>query len=158
MALIGSKNTPLVLVASAAHAGSTVSGTDTSYGTGNAIIDLTKAGPVKEIAFELNCSAQAKDSGDTLDVYVQTSLDGGTTWVDVVHFTQILGNVGAAKVYYAKIAAVTALTMFETGTALTAGNVRDLIGTHLRAKIAIGNDADATVDTSFTFGLIAVAL
>ena len=47
---------------------------------------------------------------------------------------------------------------FETGTALTATNHRDLIGTHMRAKYAITNDADNTVDTSFTFSLIAVAM
>jgi hypothetical protein len=158
MALFGSKNTTLALLAASARAGTTKSSTDTAYGTGNEVIDLTKAGPIKAIAFELNCSVQAKDVGDTLDVYVQTSLDGGTTWVDVVHFTQLLGNTGGAKVYYAKIAAVTALTMFETAAALTAGNVRDLIGTHLRAKYVITNDSDDPIDTTFTFGLIAVAM
>lgn len=157
MALKGSKNTPLVLVALAAHTGSTASGTDTSYGTGNNIIDLTGAGPINAVAFELNCTVQAADVGDKLDVYVQTSLDGGSTWVDIVHFTQILGNVGAAKVYYAKVENAAALTEFETGTALGAAAHRDFLGTHLRAKIAITNDADATVDSSFTFSLIGVA-
>lgn len=158
MALLASRNTPLELVTSAAYTGTTASGTDTSYGTGNYILDLTKAGPISAIAFVLNCTAQATDATDKLDVYVQMSLDGGTTYVDVVHFTQILGNVGAAKVYYAKIEQAAALTEFETGTALGAAAHRDLIGTHMRAKVAITNDADATVDTSFTFSLHAVAM
>ena len=158
MALFGSKNTPLVLLESAARLGVAKSTTETSYGTGNSIIDLTRAGPIQAIVFELSCSAQAADAGDLLDVYVQMSLDGGTTYVDVAHFTQIPGNAGAAKVYYAKVEQAQALSEFETGTALTATNHRDLIGTHMRAKWAITNDADSTVDTSFTFSLIAVAM
>ena len=34
---------------------------------------------------------------DTLDVYIDVSPDGGTTWINVGHFTQVLGNGGAKK-------------------------------------------------------------
>lgn len=31
--------------------------------------------------------------GTTLDTYLQTSLNGGTTWIDVVHFSAALANL-----------------------------------------------------------------
>lgn len=38
-------------------------------------------------------------TGGPLDIYLQTSFDGGTTWVDYAHFPQLLA--GAAPVKYA---------------------------------------------------------
>jgi|SRR5580692_861260 hypothetical protein len=37
-------------------------------------------------------------SGGTLDIFIQASPDGGTTWVDIVHFAQLAS--GAAAVVY----------------------------------------------------------
>lgn len=34
-------------------------------------------------------------TGGTLDVYIQTSHDGGTTWVDYAHFAQVAATVTA---------------------------------------------------------------
>jgi len=45
----------------------------------------------------LNCSAAATGATDTGNVYVQASADNGTTWDDVISFTQLLGNGGAKK-------------------------------------------------------------
>ena len=50
-----------------------------------------------ELVVVLNATAVAADVDDTLDVYVDTSFDGGATWVNIGHFTQILGNGGAKK-------------------------------------------------------------
>jgi hypothetical protein len=36
-------------------------------------------------------------AGDLLDVYIDTSPDGGTTWINLGRFTQVLGNGGAKK-------------------------------------------------------------
>jgi hypothetical protein len=47
--------------------------------------------------YQLTVSAAATAAGDLLDVYVQSTLDGGTTWDDVLRFTQVLGNGGAKK-------------------------------------------------------------
>jgi hypothetical protein len=151
-------NEVINLVPSAAYVGVTKSTTETTYGSGNYIADLSRAGPIQAIAFQLNMTAALKDAGDLLDVYVQMSFDGGTTYVDVVHFTQILGNTSGAKVYTAKIEQAGALTEFETGSALSAAAHRDAIGTMMRAKWEITNDSDNTVDTSFTFELNAVAM
>lgn len=37
-------------------------------------------------------------TGGTLDIFLQDSWDGGTTWLDVVHFTQL--GAGAAAIVY----------------------------------------------------------
>src|SRR6266496_1561427 len=62
--------------------------------------------------FLLNVTAAASAVGDTLDVYIQASSDGGTTYDDFVHFTQVLGNGGAKKFlarWQGEIAPTTAL-------------------------------------------------
>jgi hypothetical protein len=51
--------------------------------------------------FQLVVSAAAAAAGDTVNVYVQHSVDGGTTWDDFVSFTQVLGN-GGAKMFLAE--------------------------------------------------------
>jgi hypothetical protein len=51
----------------------------------------------KEALVLLDVTVPATGAGDTLDVYIDTSPDGGTTWVNVGHFTQVLGNGGAKK-------------------------------------------------------------
>ncbi|MDE2233384.1 MAG: hypothetical protein KGJ90_04720 [Patescibacteria group bacterium] len=38
----------------------------------------------------------------TLDVYIQTTDDGGTTWYDMVHFTQLTGAIANQNAYFAK--------------------------------------------------------
>jgi hypothetical protein len=48
-------------------------------------------------SFLFNVTAAAVGAGDTLDLYVQSSIDDGTTWDDFVHFTQVLGNGGLKK-------------------------------------------------------------
>ena len=48
----------------------------------------------QQATFVLNVTAAATEVDDTLDVYIDTSYDGGTTWVNVGHFTQVLGNGG----------------------------------------------------------------
>src|SRR3954462_5183744 len=59
--------------------------------------------PPNGFVFVLDVSAAATDVGDTLDIKVQTTLDG-TNFFDAVYFTQILGN-GGAKRYVGKITA-----------------------------------------------------
>ena len=101
----------------------------TATGTGTATICPQAS---EAIAFTLDVTAAATDVGDLLDVYVQTKIDG-TNWVDVVHFTQVLGN-GGAKRYMAKIIAGVATAEFENGTALGAAAVRNLMGTEYRVR------------------------
>lgn len=105
-------------------------------------------------AFVLDVSAAAADVGDTLDVFVQAMLDG-VNYVDVVHFTQVLGN-GGAKRYVAKIApGAIAQAEFEVGAALAAAAVRHLAGDLWRVRWAI---VDANANGGFTFGVTAIPM
>ena len=104
--------------------------------------------------FVLDVSAAATEVDDTLDVTVQTMIDG-TNWIDVVHFTQVLGN-GGAKRYIAKISAESSQTMFENATALAAGAIRNIVGNKWRCswvQVDPGGGAD-----SFTFSVVGIPM
>ena len=106
------------------------------------------------LQFVFDVSAAATAGTDTLDVKVQMMLDG-TNPVDVVHFTQAVGN-GGTKRYFEKVLAGGAEAGFENAAALTAGNTRNLIGKQMRAVAAIVDGGGA--DQSFTFSVVAVAV
>ena len=133
----------LTLRASAATAVGAISGT-----TGSAVY-LPR--PENGITFILDVTAAATDVGDTLDITIQTIIDG-TNWVDVCAFTQVLGN-GGAKRHIGKISTATAQAMYEVATALTAGNIRHIFGDAWRVKTT---QVDADSDASFTFAVLAV--
>ena len=106
----------------------------------------------RAIEFCFDLTAAATDVTDTLDVSIQAFVGG--QWVDVVHFTQVLGN-GGAKRYFAKINATAAVTMFENATALAAGSVRDLVSTRYRVRYV---QVDANSNAAFTFTVKATPL
>lgn len=60
-------------------------------------------------------------TGGTLDVYLQTSHDAGTTWYDLVHFTQLAAGAAAVK-------RVQVLTR-NAGSALTTSDITVGVGT-----------------------------
>lgn len=101
------------------------------------------------VILELDVTAAATVAGDTLDVTVQTRSDNAN-WVDVCHFTQILGN-GGAKRYFAALNAGQAMTMFEKGTALAAGSQRNLVGDDWAVVWTVVSSSAP----SFTFSLTA---
>lgn len=105
----------------------------------------------QSIAFTLDVTAAATAVGDTLDVVVQTKLDG-TNWTDIVHFTQVLGN-GGAKRHIAKVTLDGTQAMFEVGTSLSAGNARNLAGDQFRVSYTIVSSSAP----SFTFAVTAQA-
>lgn len=98
----------------------------------------------------LDVTAAATDVGDTLDVKVQTKIGGN--WVDVVYFTQVLGN-GGAKRFAAKLMAQTAFALGDIAGALTAGNIRHLFGDEWRVAYV---QVDANSNASFAFTVTAV--
>jgi hypothetical protein len=122
----------------------------TATGNGSSV----KLPAAQAFAFVCDLTAAATDVGDTLNVFIQTKLDG-TNWVDVVHFTEMLGN-GGAKRYITKITAHVATAEFENGAALGAAAVRNLMGDAWRARWAIVNAGAA--DQSFTFSITAVPM
>jgi len=94
------------------------SAAQTATGAGTAVY---LPGMVNGFVFELDLTAAATEVGDTLDVFVQTLVDG-TNYVDIAHFTQCLGN-GGAKRYYMKVTADGLMTGFENATALGANAI-----------------------------------
>ena len=123
--------------------------TVTATSTGTTAVRMP--GMVNAYAFVLDVTAAATDSGDKLDVYIQTMCDG-TNWVDVQRFTQVLGN-GGAKRYVAKITASAAMTEFENGTGLGAAALRNVFGDQWRVRYVV-TDA-GTDNASFTFSVTA---
>jgi len=101
------------------------------------------------IVFELDVTAAATAVGDLLDVAIQTTIDG-TNWVDVVAFTQVLGN-GGAKRFYAKLSATEPQAVFEGSAAISAGSVRHLIGNQWAVKWTVASSSAP----SFTFSVTA---
>ena len=107
---------------------------------------VTLPSSMQAVSFVLDVTIPvASDVGDTLDVKVQTMIDG-TNWVDVVHFTQVLGN-GGAKRFVAKIMASTAEALFADAV-IAAGTVRHLLGDEWRINYV---QVDADSNASFVF-------
>lgn len=97
-------------------------------------------------------TAAATEVGDTLDVKVQTKI--GELWVDVAYFTQMLGN-GGTKRFAAKLMGQTAFALGDIAAALTAGNVRHLVGDAWRVNY-VAVEANANANSAFTFAVYAV--
>ena len=101
-------------------------------------------------------TASATDAGDTLDVYVDFSLDG-TVWYNAAHFTQQAGN-GAARTEYAVLDPSNPGTSVINVTAdAAAAAVRPaLFGPYMRARWAIVDSGDG--NSSHTFSVIVYAV
>jgi hypothetical protein len=110
--------------------------------------------PPNGLLVELDVTAAAAAVGDTLDVFVQTMLDG-VNWVDIVHFTQVLGN-GGAKRYFAVLAPNAGQAMFENASALAVSTIRNILGDQYRVRYTIVDGG--AHGQSFTFAVWARAL
>jgi len=133
------------LVASAARTASDNSGA----------LTLGRKESASSAVFQLTVSAAATAASDTLDVYVQHSVDGGTTYDDFVHFTQVLGNGGAKKFiahWQRDVIPTTALHAPADG-ALAAGVLQGPVGSTWRVKWVIVDGGGS--DASFTFSVSA---
>jgi len=111
-------------------------------------------GMVNAFAFTLNLTNAATDNADTLDVKVQTKIDG-TNWVDVAAFTQILGDGANAQRYTMKIVAGAAQAILTTTATLAADAVQHILGDEWRVRWLI---TDVDVDATFTFGVTAMPM
>lgn len=136
------------LRASAAQAGA---GTVTGV-AGAGIVKFDK--PWRELVVQVNVTAAATDVGDTLDVYIDTSYDGGSTWVNIMHFTQVLGNGGAKRYVMAcKGAPVASSNAVLASSDQSAGNALQFpLGDRIRYR---GVTVDADANASFTYSVTA---
>lgn len=101
-------------------------------------------------------TASATDAGDTLDVYVDFSLDN-SVWYNAVHFTQQAGN-GAARTEYAVLdPSNPGTSVINVTTDAAAAAVRPaLFGPYIRARWAIVDSGNG--NSSHTFSVIAYAV
>lgn len=109
--------------------------------------------PYTSAYFMLDVTAAATEVGDKLAVFIQREMPNGD-WMDIISFTEVLGNGGAKKyradVYPGATGGETSGTINDG--ALTAGSVADLAwGDALRFKWAV-TDADSD-NASFTFSV-----
>lgn len=116
--------------------------------TGSAVTLDQKFG---ELIAQLKVSAAATDADDTLDVFIDTSFDGGTTWVNLGHFTQVLGN-GGAKTFVLAIKNDNPGTsaVFDVTSNANAGNTRQIgFGDRLRYRGTVVDPSGS--NASFTY-------
>lgn len=131
------------------------SGTVTS---GTAVLSTGVAIPKMQggIEFILDVTAAAAAVGDTLDVKVQALVGGSNgasgAWIDVIHFTQVLGNGGVKRII-AKLLAETAVAMY-TDAALGGGTQKDIFGDYWRVSYSVVDGG--AHGQSFTFSVIAL--
>jgi hypothetical protein len=103
-------------------------------------------------ALLLYCNFTYGSSGTTAKVYVQTSLDGGTTWIDIAMFDHTTASL--ARCY--NLSGATAVTSVYTVTdgSLTSNTCKDgIIGDQLRVKFT----STGTYATSTTCQVYAIA-
>ena len=137
------KNVPTTLVASGARTAS----------------DVSSAAPLragmKALMFLLDMTAPLKDAGDKIDILIQDSPDGGTTYNDLVAYVQVLGNASASKqlaIVNCEVAPTTALGEPTDGT-MSDGVRAGPCGNLVRAKWIVTKDGDSPEDQSFTFSI-----
>jgi hypothetical protein len=89
------------------------------------------------------------DAGTTLDVYVQTSPDDGTTWDDVAHYAQVTSAAIGNGTYLAKVLNDTDAGFVDRATTdgtLAANTARDYFADKLRIKtVAAGFAGSDTI-------------
>ena len=98
-------------------------------------------------------TAAATDASDTLDIYIDTSFDGGVSWVNIGHVTQILGNGGAKKFIMSfKAAPIAASNCVPFGTDQSAGAALQIgFGDRIRYR-SVSVDA-STQNIGFTYSI-----
>jgi hypothetical protein len=94
----------------------------------------------------LKVTSAATLVGDTLNVYIDTSPDGGTTWVNIGAFTQVVGN-GGAKTFTMALGEDNpgATAVFDVSANASAGATRQVgISDRLRARSVIAGTGSFT--------------
>lgn len=105
-----------------------------------------------EMVCVLDVTAAATEAGDTLDVYIDTSFDGGTSFVNIGHFTQVVGNGGAKKFIMSfKANPITASNSVAFGTDQAASAALQIgFGDRIRVRAVT---VDANANATFTYSV-----
>jgi hypothetical protein len=116
---------------------------------------VTGLGSFEDAIIQLKVTAAATEAGDTLDVFIDTSLDRGATWINVAHFPQVLGT-GGAKTYTADLApgATTGAAPVDVTADAAVNTVRPgILGDRIRVRDT-AVDVATLANMSFTYGVI----
>jgi triacylglycerol esterase/lipase EstA (alpha/beta hydrolase family) len=109
--------------------------------TANVTPTATAAVPIPNARYlVVQAALTVASGGGTVDVYIQTSLDGGATWIDIMnfHFTTSTAMKVSAVVDSTALAAAVA----PTDVSLSANTILSgLLGGSLRAKYTSGGTA-----------------
>jgi hypothetical protein len=136
-------------------AGAVLCPTNTVTESGHQIVTAVDTSKVAGLALQLTVSVAATEAGDTLNVYLQHSIDGGVSYDDFVSFPQALGTDDVPETYIAQwerdiLSTDPSHTQSDAG--LTAGTViQGEVGDYWRVKWVVVS-ASAP---SFTFELLA---
>lgn len=129
----------------------------TTSGTSDVITDM---GMFHSLGVQRVVTAAATEAGDTLAVYLQTSYDQGTNWVDVARFADVAGNasVPVQQVYaHSDPGDVDAGFLVTGDINLTATNNVDItLGDRLRLKWVV-TQAATNGNESWTFTVKGIA-
>lgn len=113
------------------------------------------AGERQRFIFILNVTAAATDAADTLDVYIDWSLDG-TTYFNGGHFTQVIGTGGAVAYYMVFDPTTPGVADVDvTADQAVSTVVPSLFGPYVRGRYVL---VDADADASFTFSVTGYAV
>lgn len=113
------------------------------------------AGERKRYIFILAVTAAATDVNDTLDVYVDWSLDN-STYYNGGHFTQVLGNGGAKSEYMVFDTTTPGTSAIAISSDAASGAVRpQIFGPYVRLRYVIVDPGAGAA--SFTFSVIGYA-
>jgi len=118
-----------------------------------AALDLPEFARADSAIFMLNVTTGGAVAGDLLDVFVQSSVDVGSTWNDLCRFTQVLGSLPVKKylAHWVRSAAPTTSQGAPTDATMAAGVIQGPHGPDVRVKWLI-TDGGAHGQT-FTFSV-----
>ena len=123
----------------------------TTVGTAFALTEPTGHNAMLVVA------ALESHTGGTLDVYLQDSFDGGTTWIDCAHFSQLTAastsKQAAGLALSSEIAIVGVGTLVAPGVGIAAGSFRSAPwGSLIRIVAVTGSGTSGSSKTqSITF-------
>ena len=132
---------------------STLVASRTETASGTASVGVRSPADLDVSTFLLSVPAAATEVGDKLNVYMQSSPDGGTPYDDFLHFTEVLGNGGVVKHIAIVNFRVTPTSSLHTpnDAGLSVGVNQGPVSNLWRAKWVV---VDASTDNaSFTFSI-----
>lgn len=92
---------------------------DTSPASASTAVGARTVGGFQDVQSLTIIATLAGATGGALDVYLQTSFDGGTTWYDFAHFTQITAAAAAVTRLWHVNRAVAVSTVATIGSGTT---------------------------------------